>query len=62
MRSVVDLPQPEGPTRTTNSRSAMSRLKSSTASTPSSVTLRLLFFLGSFFFLPKLPFFSSMLG
>src|SRR5712692_10058265 len=33
MRSVVDLPQPEGPTRTTNSRSLMSRLMSLTAIT-----------------------------
>ena len=38
IRRVVDLPQPEGPTRTMNSRSAISRLKSSTARTPSSVT------------------------
>ncbi len=35
MLSVVDFPQPEGPTRMTNSPSAMSRLKSSTASAPS---------------------------
>ena len=41
MRSIVDLPQPEGPTSTMNSPSAISRLKSSTATTPSSVTLRL---------------------
>ena len=34
MRSVVDLPQPDGPTRTTNSWSAMCRLKSFTATTP----------------------------
>src|ERR1700738_764507 len=33
MRSVVDLPQPEGPTSTTNSRSLMSRLMSLTATT-----------------------------
>src|SRR6516164_8158586 len=35
MLSVVDFPQPDGPTRMTNSPSAMSRLKSSTASDPS---------------------------
>src|SRR6516162_3066172 len=35
MLRVVDLPQPEGPTRMTNSPSAMSRLKSSTAREPS---------------------------
>src|SRR4029077_8600744 len=35
MLSVVDLPHPDGPTRITNSPSAMSRLKSSTASAPS---------------------------
>ena len=46
MRSIVDLPQPEGPTSTMNSPSAISRLKSSTARTPSSVTLRLTPFLG----------------
>ena len=34
MRSVVDLPQPDGPTSTTNSWSAMRRLKSFTATTP----------------------------
>src|SRR6266550_604102 len=33
MRSVVDLPQPEGPTSTTNSRSLMDRLMSLTATT-----------------------------
>src|ERR1700736_3145174 len=33
MRSVVDLPQPEGPTSTTNSRSLTSRLMSLTATT-----------------------------
>src|SRR6266403_1829246 len=33
MRSVVDLPQPEGPTSTTNSRSLMDRLISLTATT-----------------------------
>src|ERR1700730_5986318 len=31
--SVVDLPQPEGPSSTTNSLSRISRLRSSTAST-----------------------------
>ncbi len=36
MRSVVDLPQPDGPTSTMNSRAAMSRLKSMTALTPPS--------------------------
>src|SRR5690242_589333 len=35
MLSVVDLPQPEGPTRITNSPSAMVRLTSSTARAPS---------------------------
>ena len=35
MRSAVDLPQPEGPTRTMNSWSRISRLKSSmTVSVP----------------------------
>src|SRR6266571_3869810 len=34
IRSAVVLPQPEGPTRTTNSPSAISRLRSSTASAP----------------------------
>src|SRR5215475_15339197 len=33
MRSVVDLPQPEGPTSTTNSWSLMDRLMSVTATT-----------------------------
>src|ERR1700736_5423273 len=33
MFSVVDLPQPEGPSSTTNSLSRISRLRSSTAST-----------------------------
>ena len=33
MRSVVDLPQPDGPTSTTNSWSAICRLKSLTATT-----------------------------
>src|ERR1700761_2888626 len=42
MRSVVDLPQPDGPTSTTNSLSGMSRLMLRTASTSSKrlVTLR----------------------
>ena len=35
MRSVVDLPQPDGPTRTTNSPSAMSRSMPWTVCTPS---------------------------
>ena len=34
IRSVVDLPQPEGPTRTMNSRSSTVRLISLTARTP----------------------------
>ena len=34
MRSVVDLPQPDGPTSTTNSWSPISRLAASTAVTP----------------------------
>jgi len=33
-RSAVDLPQPEGPTNTMNSPSAMSRLRSLIALTP----------------------------
>src|SRR5919106_6921492 len=36
IRSAVDFPDPEGPTRTMNSPSATSRLKSSTASDPAS--------------------------
>ena len=36
MRSVVDLPQPEGPTSTTNSWSAISRSMPFTAWTPPS--------------------------
>ncbi len=35
MFSVVDFPQPEGPTRITNSPSAISRFTSLTASAPS---------------------------
>src|SRR5580704_15878607 len=35
MFSTVDFPEPDGPTRMTNSPSAISRLKSSTASDPS---------------------------
>src|ERR1700739_4521007 len=35
MLSVVDFPKPDGPTRMTNSPSAISRLKSLTASDPS---------------------------
>src|SRR6266568_3728952 len=42
MLSVVDLPQPDGPTRITNSPSAMSRLTSSTASAPSGKRLVML--------------------
>ena len=34
MRRVVDLPQPEGPTSTTNSRSQTRRFTSFTACTP----------------------------
>jgi len=33
-RSAVDLPQPDGPTRTMNSPSLISRLRSSTPVTP----------------------------
>ena len=57
IRSVVDLPQPEGPTRTMNSLSAMSRLNSWTATTPSAVTWRLVFFSG----VPFLGFFCPPL-
>src|SRR3954449_5116714 len=39
MRSAVDFPQPDGPTRITNSPSAMSRLRSFTASKPSGYRL-----------------------
>ena len=46
-------PQPEGPTRTMNSLSAMSRLNFCTAMTPSSVTCRLVFFSGSPFFFSR---------
>ena len=59
MRSVVDLPQPEGPTRTMNSRSAMSRLKSRTTRTPSSVTFAGVLFSASPLFLRD---FFSLLG
>src|SRR5690242_19243391 len=41
MRRVVVLPQPDGPTRTTNSLSRISRLTSLTAWTSSKVLLRL---------------------
>ena len=52
IRRVVDLPQPEGPTSTMNSLSAMFRLNSCTASTPSSVIWRFVFFSSEpFFFL-----------
>src|SRR5437868_4014757 len=40
MRSVVVLPQPEGPTSTTNSRSRISRFTSLTACVPSNFLLR----------------------
>ena len=43
MRSVVDLPQPEGPTRIMNSPSAMSRLMSLTALKPSPYSLQMFF-------------------
>jgi hypothetical protein len=39
MRSVVDLPQPDGPTSTTNSWSAISRSMPFTACTPPSYSL-----------------------
>src|SRR5919205_4391237 len=39
MFSVVDFPQPDGPTRLMNSPSAISRLKSSTARAPSGYRL-----------------------
>src|SRR5439155_2727541 len=39
MRSRVDFPHPDGPTRMTNSPSAMSRLASFTASVPSAYRL-----------------------
>src|SRR5258708_13445835 len=38
-RSAVDLPQPDGPTSTINSPSAMSRLRSSTPFTPPGYSL-----------------------
>src|ERR1700676_957435 len=41
IRSVVVLPQPEGPTRTTNSRSRISRFTSLTAWTSLNILLRL---------------------
>src|ERR1041385_7707887 len=40
IRSVVDLPQPEGPTRTTNSLSGTERLKSLTTGAPRSYRLK----------------------
>src|SRR5947207_2989916 len=40
MRSVVVLPQPEGPTSTTNSRSRISRFTSFTACVPSNFLFR----------------------
>ena len=60
IRRVVDLPQPEGPTSTMNSLSAISRLNCWTATTPSSVIWRLIFFSGSSPFLAF--FFFSVLG
>src|SRR3712207_108647 len=42
MRSVVDLPQPDGPTSTTNSLSAISRSMPFTACTPPSYSLTIL--------------------
>src|SRR4051812_3344836 len=44
MRSVVVLPQPEGPTSTTNSRSRISRFTSLTACVPSNFLLRFVSF------------------
>src|SRR5262247_1954404 len=41
MRRVVVLPQPEGPTRTTNSLSRISRFTSFTACTPSNILFKL---------------------
>src|SRR5215469_17038813 len=41
IRKVVVLPQPEGPTRTTNSLSRISRLTSFTACTPSNILFTL---------------------
>ena len=43
MRSRVDFPQPDGPTRITNSPSATSRLTSLTARNPSSYRLTMFF-------------------
>ena len=40
IRRVVDLPQPEGPTKMINSLSAISRLKSFTATKPLGYTLQ----------------------
>ena len=42
IRSAVDLPQPEGPTRITNSPSSIVRLMSFTASKPSGYFLLIL--------------------
>src|SRR5262245_44041926 len=47
--SVVDFPHPDGPTKTTNSRSAISRLTRSTTRTPPSKT-----FTTSFRFTPAM--------
>ena len=43
MRSSVDFPQPDGPTRIMNSPSAMSRLTSFTAGKPSPYCLTMFF-------------------
>ncbi len=43
IRSNVDLPQPEGPTRMTNSPSSMSMLMSLTAGNPSAYFLTMFF-------------------
>src|SRR5215471_383575 len=43
IRRVVDLPQPEGPTRTTNSLSSTTMFALSTARTPPSYTLEIPF-------------------
>ena len=45
MRSRVDFPHPDGPTRMTNSPSATSRLTSLTAANPSLYSLTMLFML-----------------
>ena len=45
MRNSVDFPQPDGPTRMTNSPSATSRLTSLTAGNPSPYCLTMFFML-----------------